>query len=67
MLDVVARVKQQLTLSIKLKRVAGLIHFFCPLEIFGAALGELSLGGVNDFVQVVDLSEATALLLVQIK
>ena len=66
MLDVVARVKQQLTLSIKLKRVAGLIYFFCPLEVFGATLGELSLGGVNDLVQVVDLSEATALLFIQI-
>jgi len=65
-LDVVARVKQHLTLSIKLKRLAWLIYFFCPLEVFSATLGELSLSGVNDLVQVVDLSEATLLLFEQI-
>jgi hypothetical protein len=65
-LDVVTRVDQHLTLSIELKRVAWLVYFFCPLKVFGATLCELGLGGVDDLVQVVDLSEPTALLFEQI-
>ncbi len=66
MLDVVAGEDQHLPLSIELKRVAWLVNLFCPLKVLRAALGELGLGGVNDFVQVVDLPESAALLLEQI-
>lgn len=59
-LDVVARVKQQLTLAIKLNRLRWLVHLVCAFQILIRSLSQLSVCCVNYFVQVVDLSEAAS-------
>ena len=59
-LDVVARVEKQLTLAVELNRLRWLVHLVCALKILVRSLSQLSVGCVNYFVQVVDLSEAAS-------
>jgi hypothetical protein len=61
LLNVVAREKQKLALSVKGDSLAGFVNFVCALEILFGTLGQLSLSGVDDLVQVVNLTEITHL------
>ena len=62
MLDVVARVEKQLTLTVEFNGLAGLVDAIGALEVLVGTLGELGLGRVNDLVQVVDLAEVARLV-----
>ena len=56
-LNVVARVQKQFTLSVELDGLGRLIDTVGSLEVLLSTLGKLSLRSVDDLVQVVDLTE----------
>ena len=62
-LDVVARVQKQLTITVELQGVRWLVNFVCALEILSGTLGQLSLGGPDDFMEVLNLAETSGGLL----
>ena len=63
MLDVVARVQQQFSLSVELERLRGLVDLIGSLQVFVRALGKFELVRVNHFVQIIDLSKGPSLSL----
>lgn len=65
MLDVVAGVEQELTLTVESKSFGWLVNLVSAFEVLLRTLSQFSLGGPHDFVQVVHLSEATRGGLVQ--
>ena len=56
-LDVVARVQKQFSLSVEFHRLGWLVHSVCPFQILLSTLSQFRLSCVNHFVQVVDLTE----------
>lgn len=64
-LNVVARVDEQLTITVKLEGLRGLINLISALEVLCGTLGQLSLRSPHDFVQVLDLTETALRLLNQ--
>ena len=65
MLDIVARVEQQFTLTIEGQSVARLVDLVGSFEVLLGTLSQFSLGSPDDFVQVVDLTETALWLLIQ--
>ena len=57
MLDVITAVQKELTLSIELNGLGWLVDTVCALEVFLGTLSKFSLSCVDNFVQVVDLTE----------
>ena len=57
MLDVVARVEQQLTLSVEFNCLRWLVDTIGALKVFLGTLGQLSLRRVHNLVQIVNLTE----------
>ena len=62
-LDVIARVQKQLTITVELQGVRWLVYFVCALEILSSTLGQLSLRGPDDFMEVLNLAETSGKLL----
>jgi len=58
-LNIVARVEKQLTLSVKLNRLRRFVHAIGTLKVLFSSLLQLSLGSVHNLVQVIDLAEGT--------
>lgn len=58
-LDVVAGVEEQFTLTVEFDRLAWLVDTISAFEVLFRSLGQLALRSVNDLVQVVDLTEIT--------
>ena len=56
-LDVVAAVYKELTLSVEFNRLRWLVDTISSFEVLFGTLGQFSLSSVDDFVQVVDLAE----------
>ena len=56
-LNVVATIEQELTLTVELNGLGWLIDAVGTLEVLLGTLGKLSLGRVDDLMQVVDLAE----------
>ena len=65
MLDIVAGVEQQFTLTIESQCVARLVDLIGSFEVLLGTLSQFSLGSPHDFVQVVDLTETALWLLIQ--
>lgn len=63
MLDVVAGVDQQFSIPVELNSLRWLVHLVRPFKILGSSLSELSLGCVNNLMQVLSLSKISLLLL----
>jgi hypothetical protein len=63
-LDVVAREKQQLTLPVEFDGLRRLVNFVGAFKVLFSSLGQLNVGCERDLMEVVHLSEATNLLLV---
>ena len=59
-LDVVAGVEEQLSVSVELQGLGRLVDLVGPLEIFGSSLSQFSLRSVYDFVQILHLSESSS-------
>jgi hypothetical protein len=57
--DVVARVHQQLTLSVEFNGLGWFVDFVGTLEVLLGSLRKLRSGSVDDFVQVVHLTEGS--------
>ena len=62
MLDIVARVEEKFTLTVKLNSLAGFVDAISSLQVFLGTLGQLSLICVDDLVQIVNLTEVTRLV-----
>jgi len=60
---VIARVQKELTIAVEFKSLRWLVDFVCSLQILSGTLSKLSLCCPNDFVEVLDLTEAALLLL----
>ena len=63
MSDIIARIEQDLTFSIELEGLRGLVDFVCPFQVFGSSLVQFPLSGEDNLVQVVDLFESSHLSL----
>lgn len=58
-LHIVTGEEKQFSFSVELNGLGGLVHLVCTLQILVGTLGQLRLGGVHNFVQVVHLTEVT--------
>lgn len=58
-LDVVAGVDQEFTITVEFKGLRWLVHLICAFQILGRTLSELSLCCPYDLVQILNLAEAS--------
>ena len=61
MFDVITGIEEHLSLSVEFESMGRLVNFVSPFQILACSLSQLSLSSVDNFVQVLSLSEASAL------